>query len=137
MKFHVLGIPHTVSTPEYSSCAFTQKVVKLCAMLSMEGHEVIHYGHALSDVYGMNVAVTNTADLERSYPGHNWRKNGWPKFARTDLVYQILLTNGKSLTHTCPSCLHEFHSYRQNHCHVSGTMQPRSTSFTSLSSQQV
>ena len=93
MKFHVLGIPHTVSTPEYSPCAFTQKVVKLCKMLTLEGHEVIHYGHALSEVYGMNVAVTNTADLERSYPGHNWRKNGWPKFARTDLVYQTFYDN--------------------------------------------
>ena len=92
-RFHMLGLPHTVSTPEYSSCAFTQKVVKLCAMLAMEGHEVIHYGNSLSRTAAENVAVTTTADLERSYPGHDWRKTGWPKFATTDPIYRTFYEN--------------------------------------------
>lgn len=89
-RFHVLGIPHTITDPDYSSCAFTQKVVKLCKMLMMEGHEVIHYGHEFSKVECTeHVTVVTYMDLERSYPKHDWRKSGWPKFKQADHCYQI------------------------------------------------
>ena len=94
MRFHVLGIPHTISTPEYSSCAFTQKVVKMCKMLKAEGHEVIHYGSSLSKIECTeNVAVTTLLDLTRSYPGHNWRKSGFPQFAKADQCYSVFYKN--------------------------------------------
>ena len=85
MLFHVLGVPHTITTPEYSTCAFTQKVVKLCKMLSRNGHQVIHYGHVDSIVDCMeHVAVTTDADLKASYGAHNWKTQGWPKFSKSD-----------------------------------------------------
>jgi glycosyltransferase involved in cell wall biosynthesis len=94
MRFHVLGIPHTISTPEYSSCAFTQKVVKLCKMLKAEGHYVIHYGHALSKVEcDEHVTVTTGRDLRVSYPGHNWHKSGFPHFTNSDLIYKAFYKN--------------------------------------------
>ena len=49
MKLHVLAIPHTVTSKEYLSCAFTQKVLKFCKMMNPH-YEIIHYGHEKSDV---------------------------------------------------------------------------------------
>ncbi len=43
MKFHVVSLPHTHTTPEFASCAFTQKVVRFCNMMKARGHEVILY----------------------------------------------------------------------------------------------
>lgn len=40
---HVLSLPHTQTTPEYSTCAYTQKAVKFCKMMKRQGHKVILY----------------------------------------------------------------------------------------------
>lgn len=95
MRFHVLGIPHTVTHAAYSSCAFTQKVLKLCAMLRMEGHAVIHYGHQDSVLPAgvRNVVLTSNADLNASYPCQNWRNNIVPAFALSDPIYQTFTTD--------------------------------------------
>ena len=43
MKLHVLSLPHTQTTSEYLTCAYTQKVVKFSKMMTRAGHEVILY----------------------------------------------------------------------------------------------
>lgn len=75
MRFHAPGLPHTVTSPEYNACAFTQKVLKLCAGLKRAGHHVIHYGHEDSEVIcSEHVTVSYNRDLQAAYGSYDWRK---------------------------------------------------------------
>ena len=88
-RFHVLGVPHAVTTPAYSACAFTQKILKICKILHARGHTVIHYGHQDSTVVCTeNVPVTNDRDLAISYGAHDWRQEGFPAYRGDDHVYK-------------------------------------------------
>ena len=100
MRFHILGVPHTITRPEYSTCAFTQKVLKLSKMLADRGHDVIHYGNEASVVAAEHVTVTTLDDLDRSYPGHDWRTQGFPAFnASNDPIYREFYANTISAIH--------------------------------------
>lgn len=46
MKYtlHVCALPHTNTTSEYLSCAYTQNVIKFCAMMKSLGHKIFLYG---------------------------------------------------------------------------------------------
>lgn len=75
MILHALGIPHTVTSKDYLCCAFTQKVLKFCDMMTKEGWHIIHYGHENSDVNcAEHVTVTNNEILEKAYGNYDWRK---------------------------------------------------------------
>lgn len=50
MRFHLLGLAHIPTHPDYQSCAYTQKVIKLAKMLKSLGHEVYFYGTEGSEV---------------------------------------------------------------------------------------
>lgn len=93
MRFHVLGVPHTISNKDYVACAFTQKVVKFCAMMQGRGHTIIHYGHDRSEVKcDENVAVTNDAVLNAAYGDHNWRADNF-KYDIGDSAYKHFYAN--------------------------------------------
>lgn len=50
MRFHVISLPHTQTTEQYASCAFTEKVRKFCIMMhEMKGHEVFLYSGEFND----------------------------------------------------------------------------------------
>ena len=48
-RFHILGLAHLPVTEKYNSCAFTQKIHKLCEMLMSKGHKVFLYASEGSD----------------------------------------------------------------------------------------
>lgn len=92
-RFHVLGLPHTVSSTEFNACAFTQKVVKFCEMMSTRGHEIIHYGHEDSDVKcSEHVSVLTNEDWTIAYGDYDWRKTNF-KYDVNDHAYQTFIKN--------------------------------------------
>lgn len=50
MRFHVVNLPHTQLTSEFSSCAFTSKTRKFCEMMMDLGHEVYLYAGEHNDI---------------------------------------------------------------------------------------
>jgi glycosyltransferase involved in cell wall biosynthesis len=93
MRFHILGLPHTVTSKEFNACAYTQKVYKFGKMMTERGHTVIHYGHEDSDlICTEHVSVLTNEDFQIAYGDHNWRKNFF-KFDTNDYAYQTFYKN--------------------------------------------
>jgi hypothetical protein len=68
IRFHVPGVAYTRTTKDYSCCAFTQKLRRLCKMFTEHGCEVIHYGTEGSDpICTENVVVQSDTEFMAGY----------------------------------------------------------------------
>lgn len=68
-RFHIPGLLHLPVSPRYTSCAYTQKIIKLSKMLMSLGHEVYIYGAEGSDVECTEFIQTHTLEEMREHIG--------------------------------------------------------------------
>jgi glycosyltransferase involved in cell wall biosynthesis len=73
---HLLGIPHTVTRPDFSHCAFTQKVYRFGAMMAPLGYRVIHYGAAGATLRGAERVDILTEAEHLELLGHPYHEHG-------------------------------------------------------------
>ncbi len=43
-RFHIVGLPHTNTTEAFENCAYTNKIINFCNMMTSLGHETFLYG---------------------------------------------------------------------------------------------
>ena len=92
-RFHVLGLPHTITNSEFSACAYTQKVLKFSKMMTDRGHTVIHYGHEYSDLQCTeHVTVLTNKEFEETYGTHDYKSTMFT-FDMEHEAYKIFYKN--------------------------------------------
>lgn len=69
--FHVVNLPHTQTTAEYTHCAYTQKVRKFCNMMTDLGHDVILYASEENEARVKELVTVITKDKQREIFGDN------------------------------------------------------------------
>lgn len=73
MRFHVAALPHTCSTTEYISCAYTAKVINFCRMMKSRGHTVFLYGGEQNEApCDEHVACVSEADRAAHVGGEHF-----------------------------------------------------------------
>lgn len=78
MRIHVLGLSHTITSLKYIACAFTQKVLKWCELMSTpdSDNKIFHYGHENSKVKcHEHITVTTDKDIRAGIAWHIEQKN--------------------------------------------------------------
>ena len=69
--FHVVSLPHTQTTAEYTHCAYTQKVRKFCNMMTDLGHEVILYASEENEARVSELVTVITKEKQQELFGGN------------------------------------------------------------------
>jgi len=90
---HVLGLPHTKTTRDFTACAYTQKVWKFCKMMKGRGHYIMHYGHEDSNpAADENITVITNDVWEKVYGSHDYKTHLF-KYDTQDEAYQTFYRN--------------------------------------------
>ena len=81
IRLHILGLPHTITSNEYSHCAFTGKVLRFGPMMTSRNFEVYHYGIESSEI-----ECTKSIDVLNKLEWNQLRKESL-KFLNPNLTY--------------------------------------------------
>ena len=93
-RFHVLGVPHTITNKDFMACAYTQKALKFCKMMKDRGHTIFHYGHENSNtVADEDVTVLTDKIYEEVYGKHNYKGSSSTFWDTKDKAYQTFYFN--------------------------------------------
>lgn len=79
MRFHIVSLPHTQTTKDYTWCAYTEKVRKFCNMMTSVGHEVYLYAGEENEANVTEHIPVVTLDEVDEWFGHlDWQKDLFP-----------------------------------------------------------
>lgn len=70
MRFHVCALPHTNTTTEFVSCAYTAKVINFCRMMTSLGHTVYLYGGEFNEAPCSEHIVCVSEEARQAHVGH-------------------------------------------------------------------
>src|SRR5690554_3049625 len=93
LRFHLLGLAHIETHNQNSTCAYTQKIIKLARMLKKYGHTVYFYGVEGSSVNCDEFIQVSTQEvLKKTYNNYD-RKTEFFKHNPEDLAHHIFNIN--------------------------------------------
>ena len=92
-RIHLLGVPHTKTTKDFTACAYTMKVWKFCKMMKGRGHHLMHYGHEESNPEAdENVTVISSEIWNKVYGEHDYQSK-WFTYDTNDEAYTTFYQN--------------------------------------------
>ena len=93
-RFHVVALPHTVTSKEFCACAYTQKVLNFCKMMKSLGHTVFHYGTNGSIVdCDEHITVISRDEQIELINDTDWRTKGFKIDWDPNLPYWVASNN--------------------------------------------
>lgn len=93
LRFHLLGLAHLETHRRNSSCAYTQKIIKLAKMIKKYGHTVYFYGVEGSDVPCDKFLQVSTQEVLRTAYGDYDRTTQFFKQDPEDFAHQQFNVN--------------------------------------------
>ena len=74
-RFHLLSLPHTSTTKEFSLCAYTTKIRRFADMMTSLGHEVFLYAGPENEAgVTEHIVVAPEEDQLAWFGDCDWRK---------------------------------------------------------------
>jgi len=88
LRFHIVSLPHTNTTEDFTACAYTEKVRKFCIMMKNLGHTVFLYGGEFNEAPCDEHIVCITEEQRLKAVGNNhysaasfdWNLPHWVEF---------------------------------------------------------